>query len=89
MTDEEQKQLAALISKSLTNEFDKRKRIDEETHRVHHEYIEHRIKERKRTEDFRDDVKKKVTGWGVILAIGAIVTLIGDGILSHIKELKG
>ena len=87
MTEEERADLVKVITESLSNEFDKRKRIDEETHWQHHEFIAMRIDEVAEAKALREDVKKKVIGWAAIVSIGATITLIGQGLVQQIQNL--
>ena len=86
MTKQDKEELAAVVAVAIAGEFDKRKRIDEETHSAHHQYIEQQIESEKERKEFKKDVEKKVVGWGVIIAIGTLVTLIGDGVIGWLHK---
>lgn len=57
---------------AIAQELDKRNRIDQETHKAHHDYVANLIECSRRRREIFDAVSKQVLGWGLLIALGFI-----------------
>lgn len=57
------------VRKALAEELDNRNRIDQETHKAHHDYVANLIECSRRRREIFDAVSKQVLGWGVVIAL--------------------
>ncbi|NNF60708.1 MAG: hypothetical protein HKN06_05165 [Gammaproteobacteria bacterium] len=62
----------AEIAEAVTSHLEKRRTLDVETHRKHHEYISSLIKEKETRKGRQEQWIRVVGGWGIILAITAM-----------------
>ena len=60
--------------------MDARKRVDDATHKAHHEYIARCIARDKHRDERWEKVRTHVIGWGAVTAIGGMVYTLGEGI---------
>ena len=66
------------LAEELIKQLESHSGIDPETHRKHHEYIDDCIQDNRRKRVFWDNVKKQVTGWGIITVLGGIGFAVWD-----------
>lgn len=65
------------LEEVLTRVLDARKKIDDERHSAHHEYVARLIERDAKREEFKERVRQQVVGWGVIVALGGFLSTVG------------
>jgi hypothetical protein len=89
---EEHHELAQALESALGRVLDSRKRVDEETHRVHHEYVARCIDRDRKREKRWEQLRVHILGWGAISVIGSIIYSLGDWIkhvVINLFKVKG
>lgn len=66
------------LKKALTEVLEDRRRIDQDTHSTHHEYVSRLIERDKRRSEMWSRVRGHVIGWGIITSVTGLVYLLGD-----------
>lgn len=69
----------------LNEVLNERTRVDEKTHRLHHQWIEQQIECQRRRRAMVDGMVKQVLGWGTIAALVAIGYAVLDAIKSSLR----
>ena len=81
------------LTRVLCKVLDDRKRVDDATHKAHHDYIALCLKREERRERIRTKVQTHVLGWGVVMFIGGITYAFGEGVkqlvANSLKAIQG
>lgn len=75
----------AVLTDIINQTLDSRDRIDAETHRMQHEYLECLIEEHKRKKAFWDRIQRSAIGW-ILGAILSAVSAIGIHLYDLLKK---
>ena len=70
--DMDEDEVVALFRKAVSQELESRDRIDAETHKEHHAFIEDLLECSRRRRKLMDAIMPQVLGWGIIAILGWI-----------------
>lgn len=79
------KSLEAVVDKAVEKQFEKRRRVDEETHFAQHAWLAAQIEREKERKERIEKAKATWLGWLLI----AVTMGIGSSVWSHFKKLAG
>lgn len=77
------------LQEALNEVMDARRRIDEETHVQHHQFIEMQVEKHKERQRVREAVKKQVIGWGLTVLLGGIGTAVYQYATWLVAKVRG
>ena len=75
------------IEEVFTRVLDARKKIDDERHAKHHNYVEILIERDRRRQELKDKVRQQVVGWGVIMTVTGFLGMVGYSTYHWIAEI--
>jgi hypothetical protein len=75
------------VEEVLNRVLDARKRINDERHAKHHNYVEILIDRDRRRQELSDKVRQQVVGWGVIITVTGFLSMVGYSAYHWIAEM--
>lgn len=75
------------LEETLNKVLDARRKIDDERHEAHRNYVDRMIIREKKRDEFRERVRQQVVGWGVIVALGGLLSSVGYASYHWVVEI--
>ena len=75
------------IEEVLTRVLDARKKIDDEQHAEHHQYVAILIARARRRQELKEKVSQQVIGWGVIVTVTGFLGMVGYSAYHWVTEV--
>ena len=75
------------LRKVLTEVIDQRNAVDDQTHRLHHDFVTRLIEREKLRQERWEKWRTHVMGWATVAAITGAVYLLGAGVQQWLKQL--
>lgn len=82
----QEQELKAFITEALDSALDRRAKVDSETHRAHHAYIENCIERDKNRAARLEHIRRHVIGWSVVSGLGLVGWSIGDWVIHALQQ---
>ncbi|MDE3022910.1 MAG: hypothetical protein KGI54_13810 [Pseudomonadota bacterium] len=85
MNDDEARVLAVSIAQTIKDELSAFT-LPHEVHAEHHEFIKSFIEREKVKAERWEKIRVQVTGWGIVVVLGAIGTIVYNSLWASLKE---
>lgn len=66
----------AELTEVLQEVLESRRAVDDDTHKMHHQYIEMMLKKEERSVERWEKIKTQLWGWGIVAVLSAIGTAV-------------
>lgn len=75
-----------VVRTTIESVLNARANIDSKTHKKHHEFIDAYLEERERKKEFWRDIRKRIIGWAIIVAITGFGIIVYDWLVAFIAR---